>query len=104
MNPTLLSATLTTLQTIIENCWPRLSDPRHKIEIITSLVACWTNISQIPEGDFKAVGVKDHIFVTGRLFVRAIEGEVNVKEELEPLFDMDPGLREVFGMVEGKDL
>ena len=58
----------------------------------------------MPERDFKAVGVKDQIFVAGTMFVRAVEGEVNVKEELEPLFDVDPRLREVFGMVEGKEL
>lgn len=103
-HPTLLSTTLTTLQAIIENCWPRLSEPRHKIEIITSLVTCWTNIFQVPEGDFKAAGVKDQILVAGTMFVRAVEGEVDVKDELEPLFERDPGLREVFGMVERKDL
>lgn len=58
----------------------------------------------MPEGDFKAAGVKDQILVAGTMFVRAVEGEVDVKDELEPLFERDPGLREVFGMVERKDL
>lgn len=38
--------------------------------------------------------------MAGKLLVRAVRGEVDIRKELEPLFAVNDGLRQIFGMVE----
>ena len=43
-------------------------------------------------------GLKNEIKNTGRLLVKAVGGEVDIKEELRPLFEVDGSVGEVFGI------
>jgi hypothetical protein len=101
--PSLLLAAVKTLQTTILNCWPRLSQERHRIEIISTLVLCWTNICQASQADQHSLEeVKRELKIAGRMLVRAVEGDrdswLEMKRELGEVFEVDEGLRDVFGM------
>jgi hypothetical protein len=93
--PSLLLAGLRCLQSLILNAWPRVREEGSRIEIVRGLVVCWRMVCE----DGKAgEGLKNEIKNTGRLLVKAVGGEVDMKEELRPLFEVDGSVGEVFGI------
>ena len=99
--PSLLLIAVKTIRTTILNCWPRISEPRHRIEITSAIALSWTNVSQSTTEDFQSLEeIRRELSVAGKLLVRAVRGEVDIRKELEPLFAVNDGLRQIFGMVE----
>jgi len=80
-----------------------MTDAVHRIEIIKSLSLCWRNVTEDDithsTGDEQLMqSTEGELKVAGRLLVKSVEGEMNIKAELEPLLKADPGLRDVFGI------
>ena len=101
--PSLLLEATKTLQSIILNCWPRMTEPVHRIEIIKALTLCWRRVTEdyVEHSDVDTQllhKIKEQLKVAGKLLVKSVEGEMDIGDELEPLFKADPGLREVFGL------
>jgi hypothetical protein len=101
----LLLEAVKALQVTILNTWPRMSEQGHRNEIIKSLVVCWKTVSQAQEEEKedeegkKMEEVKKELGVTGRLLVKAVEGELDMRMELELLLIVDRRLvGEVFGI------
>ena len=69
---------------------------------------CWGNVSEAEHGGSSSSkyretleAVKRELKTAGKLLVCAgAGGEVDFKEELKPLYAVDPGLRELFGTVD----
>jgi hypothetical protein len=93
--PSLLLAGLRCLQSLILNAWPRVREEGSRIEIVRGLVVCWRMVC---EDGKEGEGLKNEIKNTGRLLVKAVGGEVDMKEELRPLFEVDGSVGEVFGI------
>jgi hypothetical protein len=113
----LLLETVKALQVTILNTWPRMSEEGHRNEIIKALVVAWKTMNETIQeqkrgGDERKEDVgcdeihenalesgRKEIKIAGRLLVKAIEGEVDVRAELEPLLKVDGKLvEEVFGI------
>jgi len=88
------------LQTILLNCWPRISEPKYKIEIIKALSVCWKDVSD-SEDMGRLEEVQQELKMAGRLFVNAVEGDVNIRAELRPLVEVNRGVGIMFGVGEG---
>lgn len=113
--PSLLQTALEALSSVIQNAWPRISEPAHRRGILMALVICWKNL-ETPLGDgykisensekrprqvAEEVGfenTKGELRKVGKLFVAVVQGQVDMKTELKPLIEAQPGLREVFAM------
>jgi hypothetical protein len=79
-----------------------------------ALVLCWKNLVDDSGGDTNAglskkaghsgngverpIELKAELMRVGRLFVKVVEREVDMKSELDPLIKADPGLEELFGL------
>jgi hypothetical protein len=98
-NPLLLLSTILCLQTVLLNCWPRISEPRYKLEIIKALCVCWKDVSK-SEDSGSLEDVKKELKVTGQLLISAVEGEMDIRAELEPLMAVDTGVAVLFGLDE----
>ena len=48
-------------------------------------------------------GMRKEVCIAGIMLVHAVKGDddIDIKKELEPLFAVDPSLRQVFGMGDG---
>lgn len=44
-DPRCLIAAVAALQSLIANCWPRLSQTHHRNRVIQALVVCWINVT-----------------------------------------------------------
>jgi hypothetical protein len=100
----LLLEAVRTTEVVVLNTWPRMREEGHRVEVIRALVLCWKTISD-EEGEMEGLAeVKREISVAGRLLVSAVEGEVDMRSELEPIMDVDAGLIEgVFGITGSED-
>jgi hypothetical protein len=101
----LLLEVVKALQVVILNGWPRMGEERHRNEIIKALVVCWKTVTEAlmeekaDEGRKKLEEVKHEIGVTGSLLVKAVENEVDVKQEMAPLMGVDEEMiQKVFGI------
>ncbi|OBT61657.1 hypothetical protein VE03_08418 [Pseudogymnoascus sp. 23342-1-I1] len=45
-NPALLLRGIKTIQTMILNCWPILSEEHHRVQIVKALSICWINLTE----------------------------------------------------------
>lgn len=75
-----------------------------------ALVVCWQNmfgsmdgttgvVGNIPDRSSQVlVGVEEDLIRVGKLFVKLVEREVDMKPELGPLIAANPGLKELFGL------
>jgi hypothetical protein len=79
-----------------------------------ALVLCWKNLTDDSDGEKstglpKKVGhsgngaerpidLKADLMRVGRLFVKVVEREVDIKSEFGSLIETDPGLGELFGL------
>lgn len=64
------------------------------------LVLCWRTAGESGlDGDDPALmrGVREEVKVAGRLLVKAVEGTVNMSEELGPLVEVDGEVMDIFG-------
>lgn len=98
------------LQSVVLNGWPRLGlrEGGHAMEVVRMLVVCWRIVRdaqeerEIKEEKGRILKeVKEEITIVGRLLVKAIEAVdsgVDVREELKPLFVVDPSVGDVFGI------
>jgi hypothetical protein len=82
---------------VVLNAWPRVREEGYRIEIVKALVVCWRTVSEDDKGE-ELEEVKSEIKNTGRLLVKAVGAEVDIKEELRPLFEVDESVSEVFGL------
>jgi hypothetical protein len=104
--PSLLLAAMKALQVTMMNCWPRMSEPVHRMEIIKALVLCWRAVGDDVERQTREKmlsDVRDELKITGRLLVTAVEEEVDIRSDLEPLVNADPGIRVLFGIETAKE-
>ena len=77
-------------------------EDRYRFETISTLALCWTNIRQtVSQNDLPLEKLKGELSVAGRMLVRAtkVDEDVGVKvsDDLKKLFELDEGLRDVFG-------
>jgi hypothetical protein len=78
-----------------------------------ALVVCWRNVVDSIDGNTgpstsdkkildKSVdgvlGAKKDLVKVGRLFVKVVQKEMDMKSELGPLIEVNPGLKELFGL------
>jgi hypothetical protein len=95
--PSLALAGIRCAQSVVLNAWPRVREEGYRIEIVKALVVCWRTVSEDDKGE-ELEEVKSEIKNTGRLLVKAVGAEVDIKEELRPLFEVDESVSEVFGL------
>lgn len=101
----LLLEAVKALQVVVLNGWPRMSEERHKNEIIQTLLVCWKTVNEAltekkdDERRKKMEEVKSDIGVAGRLLVKAVESEIDITKEMAPLMSVDGEMiEEVFGI------
>lgn len=96
----LLLTAITTLQIVILTCWPRISQPEHRRNILKSIVLCWKNLE---DGHIEEGKIKDELKSVTRLFIGAVDvpqhdgADLNIDDEISALVDADPRLKELFG-------
>lgn len=102
-HPSLLQAAAKATQTTVVNCWPRMTESTHRIELVKALTLCWATVN----GDIGATdepkrleleGIKKELQVAGRTLFKAVAGGLDMKEELQPLLQVDSSLRSLFGI------
>jgi hypothetical protein len=96
--PSLLLAGIRCLQSTILNAWPRVREEGYRIEIVKWLVICWRTVTEEGNEGEGSEEMENELKNTGRLLVEAVRGEVDMKEELRPLFEVDENVGEVFGI------
>lgn len=102
--PSLLLSATKALQITILNCWPRISEKTHRIEVIKAIALCWNtvneksndNVDETEDRIKELDEVKNGLKLSGRLLVKAVEGRFDIKAELQPLLRADPTLVSVF--------
>ena len=101
----LLLEAVKALQVVVLNGWPRMNEERHRNEIIKALVVCWKTVTEAlrekkdDEERKKMEELKVEIGVAGRLLVKAVESEIDIKKEMAPLMSVDGEMiEEVFGI------
>lgn len=74
----------------------------HRVEIIKALSLCWRRVTeddvQHSAEPPQVLQIIKELKVAGKLFVKSVEGEIDIGAELEPLLKADDGLRELFGV------
>jgi hypothetical protein len=111
--PSLLYSAIVGLSTLIQNAWPRISLPAHRRRILMALVICWGNISGLADEYRDGVvskrvatsgkvvevpgSLREELIKVGRLFVKVVERDVDMKSELDPIIDADPNLAKLLG-------
>jgi hypothetical protein len=101
-SPEMLLLALGTLRELVLACWKRLRDGAWR-EVVRGLCVCWDVVTG-EEGDGdegkkeELKRVKKEMRGVGRVLVRALEGGVDVEEELRPLMEVDAGYAEIFGI------
>jgi hypothetical protein len=95
----LLLTAITTLQTVILTCWPRISQPEHRRNILKSSVLCWKNLE---DGKIEEGKIKDELKGVAQLFIGTVDvpqhdgADSNISDEISALVDADPRLKELF--------
>lgn len=102
-NPALLLQTLKTLQTLILNAWPRMSDEGYRNEIVRALVLCWRSVNDELVAERLAaelVEVGEELKVAGHMLVKVVDtsGWLDFKSELALLVAADGSLGTLFGI------
>ena len=89
----LLHATIKTLEAILINAWPRISEPVHYMVILKSLVICWTNLR-----DQKERKVKEDLKKVSLLLVNIVstENKEVITHQVDALVAAHPTLNELF--------
>lgn len=104
-----LRIALETFRVLLGCCWVRFRGREGevwRVEGVRCLVGCWGVVGEV-DGEDSVKGsmdrdvlgkVREELMFTGRVFAKAVEGgEVDFKEELRPLLDVDESVRDLFG-------
>lgn len=103
-NPSLLVVTVKAIQCVILNCWPRMTENVHRIELVKALALCWINIkndntehivSQTIDNQDGFAGIEHEMKIAAQLLVNSVHGKIDMNE-LEPLRASDKRLAELF--------
>jgi len=102
-NPSLLLAAVKATQTTIVNCWPRMTESVHRVELVKALTLCWSAIntdlrSNDEANNSELEGIKQELQVAGITLVKTVVGKLDIREELQPLIQADPSLMCLFGL------
>src|SRR4051812_17669529 len=98
--PSLLQNAIEALSAVIHNAWPRISEPVHRRGILMALTVCWKNLETPLGGGYKISetsekrprqvneevsfeDVKKEMRRVGNLFITVVQGQVDMKSELE---------------------
>ena len=103
LHPSLLLAAAKATQATVANCWPRMTESIHRIELVKALTLCWTTVNgelKAKEviGDPELEGVRNELQLAGNILVKAVSEKLDMTEELQPLLDVDSSLASLFGM------
>jgi hypothetical protein len=97
--PKLLLEAAKTTQSVIANCWPRMTESVHRIELIKAITVCWTLVDEeIANAELEAV--REELRISSLMLVKSVEGKLDIEQELRPLIGASPRLRGLFGMDE----
>jgi len=102
-HPSLLLAAAKATQTTVVNCWPRMTESIHRIELIKALTLCWAAVNEGANGNGEARSlererIKQELQLAGTALVRSVSGKVDIAKELQPLLHTDLSLGSLFGM------
>jgi hypothetical protein len=80
-----------------------MTESIHRIELVKALTLCWsavnTDLRSNNEGTNSELdGVKKELQIAAMTLVKAVVGKVDILEELQPLIQVDPSLRSLFGL------
>lgn len=102
-HPSLLLAAAKATQSTVTNCWPRMTESNHRIELIKALTLCWTKVnkeikSNGERNNSELEAIKHELHLAGNVLVRAVSEKLDMTEELQPLLNVDPSLGSLFGV------
>jgi len=112
-NSTLLLATLKVTQSTILNCWPRMLEAVHRLELVKALSLCWLTVEreldQHETASTDMIAIKQELINTGGLLIESVQGDMIVTDELKSLTSIEPSLTEMFdikglGLHGGKEI
>jgi len=66
------------------------------MEIIKALCVCWKDVLGSDGEELEQA--KAELQVVGKLFVNALEGEMDIRAELRPLIEVDGRMSALFGL------
>ncbi|KAK0119578.1 hypothetical protein ONS95_011018 [Cadophora gregata] len=102
-----VTVALQTFQAMVLHCWVRFREELWRREGVRMLVLCWGAMGELKgDGNGKAGAhidsevlerVKGEMRVMGRVFAKAVEGSVDLREELKPLVNVDDSIEDLFG-------
>lgn len=99
----LLLMALKVTKSSILNCWPRMTEPYHRMELVKALTLSWTTINKESsiagrQNDSQISAVKKELKVAAMLLIKSVKGRIDVKAELEPLLQVDPCIHNLFSI------
>lgn len=102
-HPSLLLAAAKAAKTTVANCWPRMTESVHRIELVKALTLCWATINEDVSMKDEARSlelerIKQELQLAGSTLASSVLGELDMAEELQPLLHVDPSLSSLFGM------
>ncbi len=102
-HPSLLLTAAKATQATLVNCWPRMMESNHRVELVRALTLCWAAVKEeIGTNNepkrLELEAIKQELQLAGNTLVRAVSEKIDVKEELQPLIHVDPSLVLLFGM------
>lgn len=92
--PPLLIAAAKALQTLMLNCWPRMSFWRG--EVLKGITLCWLRIAAENQSSRQLATVKEELRKTVQILAAAVKPEVDIGGELRHLEDADERLKGLF--------
>ena len=90
-SPTLLQASVDTVQTIIVTAWPRIG--RHRGEMLRGMTICWCRIEDEEARSSELEGVQESIRQAVQLLNRAMTRKSEIVQEYQTLIRSDNRLR-----------
>jgi hypothetical protein len=102
--PALLLTATKTLQTLLLNAWPRMSDQEHRVNILKSLVLCWRSVGEElgenRDSTAELEEVQKQLKIAGCLLMKAAQNDdsLDFRSEISPLLKVDENLTALFGI------
>jgi hypothetical protein len=102
-HPSLLLAAAKATQTTVVNCWPRMTESVHRIELVKALTLCWASVNgDVSLNDearnLELERIKQELQLAGTTLVRSVSWKLDMADELQQLLHVDPSLSSLFGM------
>jgi len=97
----MLLAAVRAIESIILASWPRMTADVYRLELVKALSLCWTTLGEEHAATFEQSGtqlknLQHELKIAGKLLAKAVEGELDFGEEIRPLTQLDPSLKDVF--------